>query len=196
MTIRHWLGSAPAVAAFVLGASLLASSAAAAPWVVNKEQSTLRFEAIVFGSTVPGTFGVWEADINFDADALAASSVSVVIDMTSADTGDSTRDGSLKGDEWFATDEFPQSTLKSTAFRSMDDGSFEMDADLTMRGVTNRITLPFTLNEQADGVFAEGSVTVNRTNYGVGQGDFVTGSTVGLDVTISIAVAATSTPAN
>ena len=66
-----------------------------------------------------------------------------------------------------------------------------MDADLTMRGQTNTITLPFTLNEQGNGVVAAGSVTIDRTDYGIGQGDFVSGSTVGLDVTISIDITAT-----
>jgi len=195
MTLARWFRSLLVTITMALGAALFAGSASAAQWVIDKDQSVLGFEANVFGSAVPGAFAVWDADISFDPDALETSSVSVVIEMTSADTGDSTRDGSLKGDEWFATEEFPQSTLTSTAFRSTGDGSFEMDADLTMRGTTNQITLPFTLSEQGDGVLAEGTVTVDRTNYGVGQGDFVTGSTVGLDVTISIAVAATPGPA-
>lgn len=175
-----------------VAACLFSLSTLAADWAVDRDNSTLAFEASVFGSAVPGTFKAWEADIRFDADALDASRVSVIIDMTSADTGDSTRDGSLKGNEWFATGEYPQATLTSTAFRSTGDTSFEMDADLTMRGQTNTITLPFTLNEQDNGVVAAGSVTIDRTDYGVGQGDFVSGSTVGLDVTISIDIAATA----
>ncbi|MEP0070617.1 YceI family protein [Pyruvatibacter sp.] len=169
--------------------SILPSQAAS--WTIDKGNSTLSFEAQVFGSAVPGTFGDWTAEIAFDEEALDTSKVSVVIDMSSADTGDGARDGSLKGSEWFAVEEHPEATLVSTAFRKIDDGSFEMDADLTMRGTTNPITLPFTLTEAADGVVAKGSVTVNRTDYGVGQGDYVGGSTVGLDVVISIDIAAT-----
>lgn len=165
--------------------------AQAASWTIDKGNSTLSFEAQVFGSAVPGTFGDWTAEIVFDEDALDTSQVSVVINMSSADTGDAARDGSLKGAEWFAVEEHPDATLTSTAFRSLDDGRFEMDADLTMRGTTNPITLPFTLTEASDGVVATGSVTVNRTDYGFGQGDYVGGSTVGLDVVISIDIAAT-----
>jgi polyisoprenoid-binding protein YceI len=165
--------------------------AQAASWTIDKSKSTLGFEAQVFGSAVPGTFGDWTAEIVFDQDALDTSKVSVVINMSSADTGDGTRDGSLRGSEWFAVEEHPEATLTSTAFRELDDGSFEMDADLTMRGTTNPVTLPFTLMQDGDGVIATGSVTVNRTDYGIGQGDFVSGSTVGLDVVISIDIAAT-----
>ncbi|MEO0963054.1 MAG: YceI family protein [Pseudomonadota bacterium] len=163
----------------------------AATWSIDQEASTLGFEAQVFGSAVPGTFGDWEAEIVFDEEALNTSAVSVTINMSSADTGDGSRDGSLRGSEWFAVEEHPEASLTSTAFRKLDDGSFEMDADLTMRGTTNAITLPFTLTEAADGVVAKGSVTVNRTDYGIGQGDYVSGATVGLDVVISIDIAAT-----
>lgn len=165
--------------------------AQAASWTIDKSKSTLGFEAQVFGSAVLGTFGDWTAEIMFDQDALDTSKVSVVINMSSADTGDGTRDGSLRGSEWFAVEEHPEATLTSTAFRELDDGNFEMDADLTMRGTTNPVTLPFTLMQDGDGVIATGSVTVNRTDYGIGQGDFVSGSTVGLDVVISIDIAAT-----
>ena len=177
--------------ALALAASLLSLPALAATWTIDMDNSTLGFEASVFGSSVPGTFKTWEANVSFDTAALETSSVSVVIDMASADTADGTRDSSLKGDEWFATDEHPQATLSSTAFRSTGDGNFEMDADLTMRGQTNPLTLPFTLTEQGDGVVATGSVSIDRTDYGVGQGDFLTGSTVGLDVLITIDIAAT-----
>ncbi len=195
MTIASITRLMSAAGAMALGLVLFAHGAMAGQWVVDKDESTLGFEATVFGSTVPGTFADWDAEISFDAEALATSNVSVTIDMKSADTGDGTRDSSLKGDEWFATDEFPKSVLKSTAFRRTGDQSFEMDADLTMRGTNNKITLPFTLKDDGDGVRAEGSVTVDRTDYGIGQGDFVSGSTVGLDVTISISVAATQVPA-
>jgi len=171
--------------------ALFALPAAASQWVVDSEASTLGFEATVFGSVVPGSFGSWNADIEFDEAALEAASASVTIDMTSVDTGDDTRDSSLKGSEWFATSEFPEASLKSTAFRQTGDGAFEMDADLTMRGTTRSITLPFALSPSGDGVRAQGSVTIDRTEYGVGQGDFVTGATVALEVTISIDVAAT-----
>lgn len=168
----------------------------AADWTVDDASSSLTFEATVFGSSVPGLFKTWTADIRFDADALETSSVSVTIEMSSATTDDAARDGSLKGPEWFAVDDHPQATLTSTAFRATGDQSFEMDADLALRGVTQSVSLPFTLEETGDGqVRATGTVTIDRTDFGVGQGDFVTGSTVALDVPISIDVVATAQPA-
>jgi polyisoprenoid-binding protein YceI len=66
-----------------------------------------------------------------------------------------------------------------------------MDADLTMRGQTQAITLPFALEDLGDGsVRAVGTVTVDRTDYGIGQGDFTSGATVGVDVPISIDISA------
>jgi len=192
MTLYRCVTAGLAALFLLLAQSLMVS---AADWTVDNASSSLTFEATVFGSSVPGSFEAWTADISFDADALETSSVSVTIEMSSATTDDAARDGSLKGPEWFAVDDHPQATLTSTAFRATGDQSFEMDADLTLRGVTQSVSLPFTLEETGDGqVRASGTVTIDRTDFGVGQGDFVTGSTVALTVPISIDVVATAQP--
>lgn len=185
------LSRVPAFALALLFAGTPISVAFAAQWQVDPAASSLTFEASVLGSSVPGSFGQWDADISFDEADLASSSVEVVITMESATTDDATRDSSLMSDDWFAVKAHPQARLVSTAFRNTGDGTFEMDANLTMRGQTQAITLPFTLEDLGDGsVRAVGTVTVDRTDYGIGQGDFTSGATVGVDVPISIDISA------
>ncbi|MEQ8745586.1 YceI family protein [Pyruvatibacter sp.] len=175
------------------GALLLALPAGAAQWTINDDASTLGFETAVLGSPVSGTFGEWSADITFDETDLENATVSVTIQTATADTGDSSRDSALAGPDWFATEAHPQATLVSTAFRQTGGNTFEMDADLTIRDQTNPITLPFTLAQTDEGTKATGAVTITRTDFGVGQGDFLTGNTVSLDVTISIDIVASLT---
>ncbi|WP_428482009.1 YceI family protein [Pyruvatibacter mobilis] len=181
----------PALACALLVVGGAMSGTHAAQWQVDPAASSLTFEASVFGSSVPGSFEKWDADISFDEADLTSSSVEVVITMESATTNDATRDSSLMSDDWFAVTAHPQARLVSTAFRNTGDGTFEMDADLTMRGQTQAITLPFALEDLGDGsVRAVGTVTVDRTDYGIGQGDFTSGATVGVDVPISIDISA------
>jgi polyisoprenoid-binding protein YceI len=185
------LSRVPALACALLVAGGAMSGTQAAQWQVDLAASSLTFEASVFGSSVPGSFERWDADISFDETDLTSSSVEVVITMESATTNDATRDSSLVSDDWFAVTAHPQARLVSTAFRNTGDGTFEMDADLTMRGQTQAITLPFALEDLGDGsVRAVGTVTVDRTDYGIGQGDFTSGATVGVDVPISIDISA------
>lgn len=175
----------------IVAAALLVSPAHAAVWTIDAANSKLGFETTLFGSPLSGSFNAWTADIDFDAQALETSSISVVIDMKSADTDDATRDETLKGPEWFAADEHPQATFKSTRIRATGENTFEMDADLTIRGNTVPVVLPFTLETIADTTRATGAVTIDRTRFDVGQGDFVTDSVVALEVTVAIDVLAT-----
>ena len=69
--------------------------------------------------------------------------------------------------------EYPQITFSSTGVRQLDDTTFEVTGDLTIKGVTNPITIPFTFEGVAKDPFGnlrtgfEGSVTINRKDYGI-----------------------------
>ena len=41
-------------------------------------------------------------------------------------------------------DEYPEITFSSTGVRQVDDTTFELTGDLTIKGVTNSVTIPFT----------------------------------------------------
>src|SRR5207237_2995380 len=69
--------------------------------------------------------------------------------------------------------QYPEITFVSTAVRQTGDTSFELTGDRTIKGVTNSITIPFTYEAAATDPFGnlrvgfEGSVTINRKDYGV-----------------------------
>lgn len=178
-------------------ATMLASAggtlpAAAADWIIDYDESRLGFVAGVGGTDVPGSFGSWRAEITFDETDLGAASAVVTIDMASADTGDGTRDGTLRGTDFFAVTEHPEGRFESTAFRGAEGGGFEMDGLLTMRGTSREVTIPFTLSAQEEGgVIASGAVTIDRTEWGIGQGEFSGDGTVAYPVEITLDVAAT-----
>ena len=126
-----------------------AIAATAAPaWAVNMALSRLRFQSSVGGEKFVGSFERWNADIRFDPKNLAQSSVTVRIDMMSAKTGSSDRDGALPGDDWFAASKFAQATFTAKTFRDMGGGRYQAVGMLTMRGVTRPLVLPFMLRIQ------------------------------------------------
>jgi polyisoprenoid-binding protein YceI len=57
--------------------------------------------------------------------------------------------------------------------RSTGDSSFELTGDLTIKGVTNSVTVPFEFEGAATDPFGnlragfEGAVTINRKDYGL-----------------------------
>jgi cytochrome b561/polyisoprenoid-binding protein YceI len=140
-------------------------------WIVQPG-SRLDFESAWSGEPVKGRFRAWRADIRFSPDALETSRIRVTVDLASADTGEPQRDAALPSEDWFDTARHPQATFTATSFRKSAADRFTARGALTMRGVTRPATLPFRLVLRGDSAEAQGELSLDRTAYGVGQGEF------------------------
>ena len=162
--------------------------AAAPAWVVDKASSKIRFRSAFSGAAFEGGFARWDAQINFDPKNLAGSKAVVSVDMASAASGDSDRDQTLPTDEWFAVGKFPKATFTTTAIRSLGGDKYQAVGTLNMKGASRPVTLPFTLTIAGDQAKMAGTVVLNRTQFGVGQGQFTSAETVPFEVTVVVAV--------
>jgi len=167
-------------------ALVVASPAAARPWVVDPAASNLGFRVNVEGQPVKGTFRRWTANIAFDPAALATSKASVTIDMASAASGDAERDTSLVSADWFSTKSYPKATFVTRSIRAKGGTKYEAVGDLTIRGVSRPIVLPFNLVIVGDKARMTSQVSLDRTAFGVGGGQFSTGDYVDTRVTVVI----------
>lgn len=158
-------------------------------WAVAKS-STLNFSASWAGDAIEGQFQRWTADILFSPGALDRSKLSVSIDMTSASTGDAQRDSSLPSDDFFAASAHPKATFTASKFRKTGEGKFVADGTLDLRGVRKPLSLPFTLKIDGDTATARGVTTLDRTAFGVGQGEWASTDQIGGKVKVSFAITA------
>ena len=122
---------------------------------------------------VRGSFNEFEGTAVVDGNDLTSSKVHVTIQAASIDTRNADRDGHLRSNDFLAMDEYPTISFVSTAVRPTGDSSFDLVGDLTIKGVTNSVTIPFEFEGAATDPFGnlragfEGSVTVNRKDYGI-----------------------------
>jgi polyisoprenoid-binding protein YceI len=122
---------------------------------------------------VRGAFNEFEGATTVDGDNPANSSVRVTIDAASIDTRNAQRDEHLRSDDFLAMEQYPQITFVSTDVRQVDETTFETSGDLTIKGVTRRITVPFEFEGASQDPFGnqrigfEGSVTISRKDYGI-----------------------------
>jgi polyisoprenoid-binding protein YceI len=171
---------------------LTAAPALAAPsvWTVDPGASRLAFQGAVNGTPFTGVFRRWNAQIAFDPKALAASSVAVSVDLASAASGDADRDQTMPAADWFWVAKFARASFVSRAFRDLGGGRYVATGDLTLRGVTRPISLPFTLAIAGDKAVMKGSAVIDRTAFGVGQGQWKSGDVVATKVTVNVDVTA------
>ena len=158
-------------------------------WTVAKS-STLGFSASWAGDAIEGQFKRWTADILFSPDALDRSKLTVSIDMGSAATGDDQRDSSLPSGDFFDTASHPKATFTASKFRKTGEGKFVADGLLDLRGVKKPLSLPFSLKIDGDTATARGVTTLDRTAFGVGQGEWASTDQIGGKVKVSFAITA------
>jgi polyisoprenoid-binding protein YceI len=122
---------------------------------------------------VRGQFNEFEGSGVVDASDFTKSTVTVTIQAASIDTRNEQRDAHLRSNDFLAMEEYPQITFTSTGIQQTGPTSVELTGDLTIRGVTNTVTIPFEFEGAATDPYGnlrvgfEGSVVINRKDYGV-----------------------------
>lgn len=123
-------------------------------------------------TTVRGSFKTFEGTAHIDTANPANSKVSVSIDAASVETGNADRDAHLLSGDFFAHDAHPQITFESTSV-SFDGETWEVTGDLTVKGVTHPVTIPFEQTGSAKDPYGnirvgfEGATTISRSDWGL-----------------------------
>ena len=122
---------------------------------------------------VRGTFDEFDGRLHLDASDPSKSSATVTIKAASIDTRNADRDAHLRSNDFFAMDEYPEIVFESSGVERVDDTTFRITGDLTIRGVTRPVTFDLEYNGAAIDPFGnhrvgfEGSVQVNRKDWGI-----------------------------
>ncbi len=143
----------------------------AVPWSLNNG-GVLEFSTSWSGQPIVGRFTTWTADIVFSPEALAGSRLVVSVDLASATTGDAQRDATLPTDDWFAAAAHPKAIFTSVHIRKLAADRFIADGTLDLKGVKRPASVPFTLQILGNTASAQGTLILDRTSFGIGQGEW------------------------
>lgn len=148
--------------------------AAAETFNIDKVHSAAEFKIRHMISNVGGRFGDFAGAVNVDRRNPANSSVEFTIQTASIDTGTPDRDKDLRSANFFDVERFPTITFKSVKVApAKAKDTYDVTGDLTMHGVTKRITLPVVFNGFAKDPWGgeragfELNTTLNRKDYGI-----------------------------
>ena len=165
--------------------------ALAQDWTIDPEKSKITFEGKQMGAAFTGHFAAPTGTITFDPAKLETGAAAIEVDITSVKTGNGERDGNILKPEWFNAEAFPKAKFTSTKFEKGEgENAFIAHGDLTIRDITAPVSMPFTFKTEANTATAEGSFTVDRLAYGVGQGEWKDTSMIGNPVTVNVSLIA------
>lgn len=110
-------------------------------FVIDTTHSFATFEVSHLGiSTQRGRFGNATGTAVID-DALGTGSLTITLDVRSLSTGNEFLEKLLKGDSWFATEQFPVMVFSASQFTFVDQKPTRIDGQLTLHGVTRPVSL-------------------------------------------------------
>lgn len=142
-------------------------------WNVDPAHSRVGFAVKHLGiATVRGVFKEFEGSLEIGED-LASTKARGSVQTASVDTNEPSRDGHLRGPDFFDVESYPEITFESTSIEATGEDEWKVLGNLTIHGVTDEIALDVEIggtendpwgNER---VGLEASGQISRSEYGM-----------------------------
>jgi polyisoprenoid-binding protein YceI len=153
-------------------------------WKPDTTNAKINFSVKGPFGTVHGDFKGLKATINFNEKDLSSSSVTATIDAKTVSSGISKRNSDLRNEEkWLNTNTHPLISFHSKKIEKTEKG-FKATGDLTLKGITKTIEIPFTFTPNESGGLFKGQFAIKRGDYKIGK----PGGSVGDLITINLEV--------
>ena len=153
--------------------------------IPSDEGSKVHFVIKNFGIKTGGDLTGLTGTMKFDPNNLLTWAFDVMVDATTINTDNSSRDGHLKKAEYFDVAKYQTIHMVSTKIQAADKpGIYLLTADLTIKGITKSVKFPFKVNKHDNGYLFSGNFDMNRRDFNIG-GDSISMADI-LKVSLSI----------
>lgn len=151
----------------------------AGTWTIQKAESSLTFKIKnMWLNQVEGTFSDLSGTVSIGSE-LANSTVDLTLNPSILSTGINKRDEHIKGEDFFDIVKFPTVAYKGTSVTFTGDETypFTLRGNLTIKGITLPIEVPFAYTETDQTLTFTGKTQVAKDAFdlddwkGVGVGD-------------------------
>lgn len=183
---------------FLAVVSLFTEVIAAQPLTLNvrKDDSHIGFSIYKWAVIKEeGRFRDFEGTIQYDPQSPFLTRVQFTIRAASVDSRNESRDGALRSEDFFHVTKYPTLTFKSARIVSFENDIMAVEGDLTIRGITKRMSIPVKVlgvtnagRELGTLVGFESTFVINREDFNVGKGWGV----IGKEATIHLLIGAGS----
>lgn len=178
--------------AVLLTSSSLSQAHAVEYSQVQEGKSTIDFTYQQMGVKMDGKFKKFNAQLNFDPDKPAAGKAVLAVELASVDAGSSEADEEVAGKPWFNTKAFPTARFVSGQVKPLGGNKYEVAGQLSIKGRTQGIVIPATFSTQGSSGIFEGSFTIKRGDFSIGEGAWAKFDVVANDIQIKFRITATS----
>ena len=134
-------------------------------------QSNVGFEIKSLGVTVVrAKFNRVQSSMQFDAKAPQHASTHFVMDVNSLSLSKPSLKNMILGEDLFYASKYKSATFKSTSFKDLGDGQYNIVGNLTLRGTTKPVSFSTTLKPSTNNtnlLDVQSSAVINRSDFGM-----------------------------
>jgi polyisoprenoid-binding protein YceI len=121
------------------------------------------------GVAVDSPFTRFSGKIAYDAKNVGASTALLEVQTASLDIGDPAYNAEVARKSWFDSATYPKGVFRSTAIKPVAANRFDATGTLTIKGKVQNITVPVTVVATPAGNNFDGSFTISRKAFGIGD---------------------------
>jgi polyisoprenoid-binding protein YceI len=166
----RWAGLSVLVLAVAFAEIVPVSWAQVPVFEINRAESSIKFNVRASVELV-GTFEKWRASVKFTSPELTSAVLDIRIEAASVNTGSGVKDRKLTGKDFFDAEQSPLIRFHSTKVVQTGPETVEFDGNFTIRGVTRREKLTFTIEGKGTSTpTVTGTMAFDRKQYGMNSG--------------------------
>mgnify|MGYP001826505760 CR=1 FL=1 len=142
-----------------------ASAAKGASLAINPSNSKIEFVGAKVTASHPGGFTDFAGTVDL-GDPIEKSRIDVTIQTASLYADKEKLTKHLKSPDFFDVEKFPTAAFRSTEISKSGEGH-TVTGDLTLHGVTKRISFPVSLRDDGGKLAATAEFSINRQDFGI-----------------------------
>jgi polyisoprenoid-binding protein YceI len=142
-------------------------------WKLDPSHSEIQFKVRHLVSKVSGHFEKFDIRVETEGDDFTTAKIDFWANANSINTNNDLRDEHLKGKDFLNTEKYPKILFKGEKLQKNEDGNYQLQGDLTIRGISKRIFLDVEfggLEKDPWGNYRAGFIVhgkINRKDFGI-----------------------------
>jgi polyisoprenoid-binding protein YceI len=197
LVVRLLVSTCVTMALMLAASSAAAQTETASVYTVNRAASSVGFT--IYGSMLfkvkrDGQFKDFSGELAYDPANPGQTRVDLTVFTGSVDMKNAEHNQLMKSGEFFDVDHFPTMHFTNSSTDVRPDGTLAMTGDMTIRGVTKKMTIPVKVRGgSAPGAVFEATFPIDRTDFGLngnpGWGGFTLKIAKNVEIHLAIATA-------
>ena len=150
-------------------------------------KSDVNYQVKNMGFMSTGAISGFEATILFDKDHLATSNIEASVNTNTINSESDMRDEHLKKGDYFDAANYPKITMRSVSFKAKNASNYIGQFNVTIKGKTKLVELPFTYIVNGSTAVFKGSFKFNRLDFAIGDKSMVLSNEVTITLNVETA---------